>query len=70
MQYKSARLKISVDPERWSLRPDGYRRVNFEQFPYYLPYLLNEEKIYILAVAHEKRSPRYWTSRMNWKASP
>lgn len=34
-----------------------------ERFPYYLAYISSEEGLLVLAVAHERRKPRYWTNR-------
>lgn len=31
---------------------------------YYLPFVVLDEKIYILAVAHAKRKPFYWRERL------
>lgn len=39
------------------------RRMPVGSFPYYLAYISRAAKITILAVAHERRRPRYWTSR-------
>ena len=39
------------------------RRMTVGSFPYYLAYFTSEELITVLAVAHERRRPRYWSSR-------
>lgn len=39
------------------------RRMTVGSFPYYLAYLSAEQNITVLAVAHERRRPRYWSSR-------
>lgn len=39
------------------------RRMPVGSFPYYLAYLAAEQNIAVLAVAHERRRPRYWTGR-------
>ncbi len=44
-------------------RDGGYRRINCPVFPYYLPYFIRGNKIIVAAVAHEHRSPNYWTQR-------
>lgn len=42
------------------------RRANFTHFrEYYLAFLLHNDCIYILAVAHAKRKPYYWKNRLN-----
>ena len=40
------------------------RRLVISKFPYSLVYrLLDDEKIYILAIAHHKQKPNYWRKR-------
>jgi hypothetical protein len=39
------------------------RRVPVNRFPYYLAYLVTSDAIHVLAVAHERRRPRYWSGR-------
>lgn len=40
------------------------RRFVLPQFPYYLLYRVTaKEKIRVLAIAHQKRNPRYWIGR-------
>jgi plasmid stabilization system protein ParE len=62
-QVERSVLWIAEHPERCGLRPGGYRRVNLRVFPYYLPYMVREETLWVLAVAHGGRTPRYWMSR-------
>lgn len=39
------------------------RRVSVPRFPYYVAYLGDDEAIVVLAIAHERRRPRYWIDR-------
>jgi plasmid stabilization system protein ParE len=39
------------------------RRVPVQGFPYHLPYTVIDDHVRILAVAHDRRRPRYWTGR-------
>ncbi|MEL6616525.1 MAG: type II toxin-antitoxin system RelE/ParE family toxin [Bacteroidota bacterium] len=41
------------DLRRWPLR----------RFPYYVIYRADADVLFILAVAHERRRPRYWSGR-------
>jgi plasmid stabilization system protein ParE len=34
-------------------------------FPYYIFYSIEPDKIVIIAVAHQRRRPNYWLSRLN-----
>lgn len=39
------------------------RRVPVVRFPYQLPYVVLEDHVRVLAVAHDRRRPGYWASR-------
>lgn len=52
-QFPEAGRKIGTLNRRFPVRP----------FPYHLIYLLDEEDIYIVAFAHERREPGYWSHR-------
>lgn len=56
-------LRIADQPELYRLRHGGYRRINLRVFPYYLPFVVRKQTLWILAVAHGSRKPRYWFSR-------
>jgi toxin ParE1/3/4 len=47
------------------IRRGGYRRVNLKTFPYYIAYIVREDILWILAVAHGHRKPEYWIERKN-----
>ena len=48
-----------------SIRKGDYRRVNLKVFPYYIAYIIREDKLWILAIAHSHRKPEYWIARKN-----
>ena len=54
---------ILQHPEAPRLRKGGYRRVNLKVFPYHIAYIVREETLWILAVAHSNRKPEYWILR-------
>jgi len=39
------------------------RKLSIPRFPYYLAYLVTDDAIHVLAVAHERRRPGYWHRR-------
>ena len=41
----------------------GVRRHVLRRFPFVLPYLVVEDLVVVLAVAHTRRRPGYWLSR-------
>ena len=42
---------------------DALRRWPLRRFPYYVVYRDGEDALFVLAVAHERRRPRYWSER-------
>lgn len=55
---------LERDPGRWpEHRQFGVRRVRLTRFPYSIFYDVEEERVWILAVAHARRRPGYWLSR-------
>jgi hypothetical protein len=61
-RYAKWILQNSTIPQ---IRKGGYRRVNFKTFPYYLAYVVREDTLWILAIAHNHRKPEYWIKRKN-----
>src|SRR6266571_7973626 len=51
-------------PNRWPKHIADTRRYVFPTFPYSLVYFQDSERIYVVAVAHEKRRPGYWRKRL------
>jgi toxin ParE1/3/4 len=41
----------------------GTRKQRFRRFPYTIYYVELDDAIWIAAVAHQKRRPRYWSKR-------
>ena len=56
---------IELNALKPRLRPPGYRRVNFRIFPYYVAYVIRDDVVVLLAVAHGARQPEYWIDRMS-----
>lgn len=54
---------IALHPDLPRIRPGGYRRVNLKVFPYYVAYVLHQQAIWVLAIAHGHRKPEYWIGR-------
>ena len=42
----------------------GIRRHRVQRFPYWLVYLIVEDVLVFLAVAHQRRRPGYWHERL------
>ncbi|MCG3150138.1 MAG: hypothetical protein PCFJNLEI_03616 [Verrucomicrobiae bacterium] len=52
-------------PERWSLRSDTTRRYLVQHFPYIVVYLFVNDRVWVIAIAHCKRQPGYWSERVS-----
>lgn len=61
-QHVSWILKNSTIPR---IRRGGYRRVNLKVFPYYIAYIIREDTLWILSIAHSHSKPEYWIKRKN-----
>lgn len=56
---------ILQNPHIPRVRDGGYRLVNLKVFPYYIAYIIREDILWILAIAHKHRHPEYWIDRKN-----
>jgi hypothetical protein len=65
-RYLQARHAICANPLLYNIRQRGVRRVNLTpRFgEHYIAYTLWEGSLVILAVAHAKRRPHYWSTRL------
>ncbi|MDR1014876.1 MAG: type II toxin-antitoxin system RelE/ParE family toxin [Coriobacteriales bacterium] len=55
--------RIADDPKRYPVR-DGLRRCVLTKFPYNIHYRILDTGPQVVAVAHQKREPGYWLSRI------
>jgi plasmid stabilization system protein ParE len=55
---------LSATPTRWPRHGARVRRYVFPRFPFSLLYRVHEGNVEIIAVAHGKRRPGYWRSRL------
>lgn len=54
---------VAVHTDLPRIRLGGYGRVNFRVFPYYVAYVVHQESIWVLAIAHGHRKPECWIER-------
>lgn len=40
------------------------RRLPVSRFPYHVAYLVTDDGIHVLAIAHDRRRPAYWSGRL------
>ena len=55
---------IERNPDLHRVRAKGYRRRNLHAFPHYIAYVILEETIWIVAIAHAYRRPEFWLDRI------
>jgi plasmid stabilization system protein ParE len=56
--------RIVVAPAQYPSADHGTRKLVLQRFPFNIFYLLSESEIVIVAVAHQKRRPGYWSTRV------
>jgi hypothetical protein len=57
-------MQVEHDPERQAADKSGIRSVRLTRFPFRIHYVVDPDRIRILAVAHSSRKPNYWRPRM------
>ena len=55
--------RIRQTPHRYPAAEAGTRRVLLDRFPFTIYYRVRSDSINIVAVAHQKRRPGYWSER-------
>lgn len=55
--------RIRQTPHRYPAAEAGTRRILLDRFPFTIYYRVKSETLNIVAVAHQKRRPGYWSSR-------
>ncbi len=54
-------------PHAWQPVGAGARRYRLGRFPYGIVYIVEDDQIVVLAVAHLRRNPGYWEPRLQKK---
>jgi toxin ParE1/3/4 len=60
---------IAASPTTFPLWPDarartlGIHRLVLRRFPFVVPYMVLDERVFVLAIAHARRHPSYWLRR-------
>ncbi len=50
-------------PSAWAILTGNVRRYLLRRFPYGIVYRVEADRIFVLAVMHLRRRPRYWLGR-------
>lgn len=62
-EFFSAVQRIREAPQRYPVAEARTRKALLDRFPFTLYYRVGPEAVSIVAVAHQKRRPGYWSSR-------
>lgn len=63
-EAEAASRRIIEHPLAWQYEQDPVRRFIFNRFPYKMLYVIREQNIVVVAVAHQHRAPDYWIERV------
>ena len=55
---------ITENPERGLLYLEGTRRILLKRFPFQVVFRVQGKRIQVVAVAHGRRRPGYWSGRL------
>lgn len=55
--------RIRESPNSFPVADHGTRKLVLQRFPFNIFYRLSEVEIVVVAVAHQKRRPGYWSDR-------
>jgi len=64
-EIKKSIKRIIKYPKAWSVERGEVRKYLAHRFPYKVLYSIEEDHIYIIAVAHQHRKPNYWIDRID-----
>ena len=63
-EARTAARHILQRPLGWAVEIEPVRRFIFDRFPYKMLYIIRDELIIVVAVAHQHRNPDYWVDRV------
>lgn len=63
-EVKHGLRRICDYPRAWTREKGNVRRYILHKFPYKILYSIEDDYIYIIAIAHGHRRPNYWIDRI------
>jgi len=64
IEFQRVLDRIAETPHLWPKAAGGWRRYPFLGFPFFVVYQELRNSIFVVAVAHGRRKPGYWRSRI------
>ncbi|MEZ5944682.1 MAG: type II toxin-antitoxin system RelE/ParE family toxin [Planctomycetaceae bacterium] len=62
-EFDKALTQIAENPERFPKCDTRHRYYLLRRFPFRIIYRITATDLVVIAIAHESRSPEYWTGR-------
>lgn len=62
-EFEGAISQIQKFPEAYPTYEEEYRRYLLKRFPFSVVYRIDGDNLFIIAIAHLKRKPKYWETR-------
>ncbi len=66
-EVEIAAKRILANPLAWQFEHSPFRRFLLDRFPYKMLYIVENNLILVIAVAHQHRQPDYWVERISLK---
>jgi plasmid stabilization system protein ParE len=63
LEYERALALLCVHPHLGAPWRNGRRRFPLRKFPYSIVYYIRGEELRVIALAHHRRRPSYWSGR-------
>ena len=63
-ELENGYVAIQNFPNTWTNFQYGFKRYILNKFPFSIIYTIYDEKIFIIAVIHNSRKPKYWQDRI------
>ncbi len=62
-EVKKAVIRLATYPLAWPVERGEIRKCLLHKFPYKVLYSVEEDHIFIIAIAHQHQKPNYWADR-------
>ena len=64
LELERAEELVERSPEAWGSYLHGTKGFRFRGFPFVMAYIIRDERLIVIAVAHTRRRPSYWRDRL------
>jgi plasmid stabilization system protein ParE len=66
-EAEAAARQIKERPQAWQVEAAPVRRFILDRFPCKMLYIVRDDAVLVVAVAHQHRQPDYWVERIQAK---